>query len=491
MSSSEFPNNKRQKTAKSSEKTEFAKVKACVPPGVNDEKLKSSCWDLTIDHKNIEFDLRRFKSGLLTPSGALRAHRNLVQFVSELPKAELHIHIEGSLTPLLAYNIAKRNSVSGPELAKLEVSGAAKRRQGFTSLFPFLVEYSNSSAVLQTEQDFYEMGYAYLVRASENRVVHAEIFFDPQSHCFYDVSGDIANPLMNPESSAHLAHNCGGAPYDPHGVGPPKLSFSTVFNGLVRALADGLELSPPVHAKLILSFLRDRSEEEAMAVLDLAKPFLVSGEIVAVGLDNREGPALLPDGTQVPGNPPLKFVRVYAQAKQLGLQLVAHAGEEGGAEYIRQARDSLGCARIDHGVLCLEDPLLVAQLVKDKVPLTICPCSNHRLQVIPRFFCGENPVRQLLAAGLHVTLNSDDPAFFFMGSVDAEGRAQPEHAEDMVYDGFLSSNYMRAVRDCGLSPDELVRLAVNSFEASFLSPEQKQSHIAQIVSYCATWDTIP
>jgi hypothetical protein len=206
----------------------------CMPCATSDEELKAVLWDAKIDHKAAPLnqmmglqgggltDLRSFKSGLLSPTAALAASRDLPSFIAGLPKAELHLHIEGSLTAARAYAIAEKNNASAEVLAKMEPNGAARRRQAFTSLFPFLVEYSDSSNVLTTEQDFYDMGCDYLKRASENRVAHVEMFFDAQSHCFFDVSGDIANPAMNPGSASYLSAVPGQPQYDPNGIGPKR-----------------------------------------------------------------------------------------------------------------------------------------------------------------------------------------------------------------------------------------------------------------------------
>ncbi|EOD20837.1 hypothetical protein EMIHUDRAFT_43297, partial [Emiliania huxleyi CCMP1516] len=293
------------------------------------------------------------------------------EFVAGLPKAELHLHIEGSLTPARAYAIAKRN---GLDLDAFDPEKGAAARREFTSLVPFLIEYGKCSGVMRKEADFYDMMYDYLERAAENGVVHAEIFFDPQTHCYTDVSG-----------------------------------FKTVITGLTKALEEGRK-TLGVDGKLILCFLRDRSVEEALQVLEDARPYMevkspvYTPDLLGVGMDNAEL-----------GFRPGRFKPAYDKARharEAGLHCVAHAGEEGDASYITEALDDLKIERVDHGVRCLEDPAVVERLVKAQTPLTVCPCSNHRLQVYPRFFCGENAVRQLLSRGVKVTVNSDDPAYF-------------------------------------------------------------------------------
>jgi len=269
-----------------------------------------------------------------------------------MPKAELHIHIEGSLEPELIFELAQRNGVSLP-YASVE---ALRQAYAFTDLQSFLDIYYAGASVLLTEQDFYDMTAAYLARAAADNVRHTEIFFDPQTH------------------------TARGVP------------FATVIDGIWRACQDS-----PVNASLIMCFLRHLSEDDAIATLEASLPH--RDKIVGVGLDSSEV-----------GNPPEKFERVFARARALGLHLVAHAGEEGPPSYIESALDVLHVERIDHGVRCLDDPALVERLARERMALTVCPLSNIKLRVFD--VMGSHNLRRLLDAGLAATVNSDDPAYF-------------------------------------------------------------------------------
>lgn len=273
-----------------------------------------------------------------------------------LPKAELHLHIEGTLEPELAFALAARNGVELPYLDTEEL----RRAYLFKDLQTFLDLYYGLMAVLHTEDDFTELADAYLARAAGQGVRHAEIFFDPQ------------------------AHTARGVP------------IGTVIEGLARAL-DRSEDRHGVSTRLIMCFLRDKSAESAMETLDAARPYL--HRITAVGLDSAEA-----------GNPPSKFREVYEAAAALGLRKVAHAGEEGPPAYIREALDILGVERIDHGLRCMEDPELVERLARERVPLTLCPLSNVRLRAVDTL--EEHPLPRMMDAGLLCTVNSDDPAYF-------------------------------------------------------------------------------
>jgi adenosine deaminase len=273
-----------------------------------------------------------------------------------LPKAELHLHIEGTLEPELAFELAGRNGVPLPYADTDELRKAYQ----FSDLQSFLNLYYELMAVLRTERDFEDLANAYLARAAAQGVRHAEIFFDPQ---------------------AHIAR----------GVG-----MGAVVEGLGRAL-DRSEAAHGVSTQLIMCFLRDESAESAMETLEAAKPYL--GRIVGVGLDSAEV-----------GHPPAKFREVYEAAAALGLRRVAHAGEEGPPAYIVEALDVLGVERIDHGLRCMEDPGLVERLVRDRVSLTLCPLSNVRLRAVD--VLEEHPLVAMLDAGLLCTVNSDDPAYF-------------------------------------------------------------------------------
>jgi len=276
--------------------------------------------------------------------------------VPPLPKAELHLHIEGTLEPDLAFALAERNGIELPYATQDELRAA----YSFTDLQDFLNLYYALMAVLRTEDDFADLTNAYLARAREQGVRHAEIFFDPQAHTARGVD------------------------------------IGTVIRGLTRALDD----APRTHGittRLIMCFLRDETAESALATFEAARPYL--DRITAVGLDSAEV-----------GHPPSKFREVYALAREAGLKCVAHAGEEGPPAYVWEALDILGVDRIDHGVRCLEDETLVERLVADQVPLTVCPLSNVRLRVVGHL--SDHPLPAMLDAGLLVTVNSDDPSYF-------------------------------------------------------------------------------
>ena len=287
--------------------------------------------------------------------GGIATHR-LPALLRAMPKAELHVHIEGSLEPELIFALARRNQVTlaYPSVAALRAAYA------FTDLQSFLDIYYAGASVLRTEEDFYDMAMAYFERAAADNVVHAEVFFDPQTHTARGVA------------------------------------FKAVIDGLSRACAQAGKLYG-IDASLILCFLRHLSEDAALATLEEALPH--RDKFIGVGLDSGER-----------GNPPEKFTRVFARAGEAGLRRVAHAGEEGPAAYVQAALDVLGAERIDHGVRCLEDPALVARLARERVPLTVCPLSNVKLRVYPDL--AHHPLKALLDAGICATVNSDDPAYF-------------------------------------------------------------------------------
>jgi adenosine deaminase len=291
---------------------------------------------------------------------------DMAAFIEGLPKAELHLHIEGSLEPELLFAIAARNGVALP-YASVDALHAAYR---FDNLQEFLDIYYRGMAVLREAQDFYDLTWAYLERARADAVLHTEIFFDPQAHTSRGVA------------------------------------FSTVISGIASALEDGRDRLG-ISSKLILCFLRDRSAESAMATLEEALPY--KDKIVAVGLDSAER-----------GHPPSKFEAVFDCARAAGFLTVAHAGEEGPPEYVAEALDLLRVARIDHGVRALEDPALTMRLARDAVPLTVCPLSNLKLKVVDDM--AAHPLKAMLDAGLIATVNSDDPAYFG-GYVNANFRA--------------------------------------------------------------------
>jgi adenosine deaminase len=276
--------------------------------------------------------------------------------IAALPKAELHLHIEGTLEPELMFELARRNRVALPYASVDEL----RRAYEFTDLQSFLDIYYQGASALVTSRDFYDMTLAYFRKAASQNVRHAEIFFDPQTHTHRGIA------------------------------------FETVISGIHDAQQfASRELN--LTSKLILCFLRHLSEDDAMKTLDVALPF--RDALVAVGLDSSEL-----------GHPPSKFRRVFARARDAGLLAVAHAGEEGPPEYIWEALDLLGVRRIDHGVRCLEDPKLVARLAADQIPLTVCPLSNVKLRVFDTI--RDHNLRELLDRGLKVTINSDDPAYF-------------------------------------------------------------------------------
>ncbi|MFJ8232327.1 adenosine deaminase [Streptomyces sp. NPDC094448] len=325
-----------------------------------------------------------------------------------LPKAELHLHIEGTLEPELAFALADRNGVALPYRDTEEL----RRAYLFDDLQSFLDLYYGLMAVLRTEDDFAELTDAYLARAAAQGVRHAEIFFDPQ------------------------AHTARGVP------------LGTVVEGLGRAL-DAAPGRYGISTRLIMCFLRDLPAESAMETLRAAEPYL--DRITGIGLDSAEV-----------GHPPAKFKEVYEAAAALGLRRVAHAGEEGPPSYIREALDVLGVERIDHGLRCLEDGELVDRLVRERMPLTLCPLSNVRLRAVD--ILEAHPLPRMMAAGLLCTVNSDDPAYF---------------------GGYVGDTF-HAVREAlGLGPEQLRELARNSFEASFLDDdeERRAELIAEVDAY--------
>ncbi|MEG0938797.1 MAG: adenosine deaminase [Comamonas sp.] len=327
----------------------------------------------------------------------------LPELLQAMPKAELHMHIEGSLEPELIFALAQRNSV---KLAYDSVE-ALRAAYAFTDLQSFLDIYYAGASVLLHEQDFYDMARAYLNRAVADNVVHTEIFFDPQTHTERGVA------------------------------------METIINGLYRACRDA-QIEQGISATLILSFLRHLSEESALQTLEAALP--LRDRFIGVGLDSSEL-----------GNPPEKFERVFARCKELGLRLVAHAGEEGPPAYIWGALDVLKVERIDHGVQSEKDEQLMVRLAKEQIPLTVCPLSNLKLCVVKDL--ADHNLPRLLKAGLKVMINSDDPAYF---------------------GGYVNENYTQLFAATGMGADEAYQLARNSLEASFASDAQKSTWIEQL-----------
>ncbi|MGR2826205.1 adenosine deaminase [Acinetobacter sp. 1124_18A] len=328
---------------------------------------------------------------------------NQVELIRALPKAELHVHIEGTFEPELMFAIAQRNQIQIPYKSVEEV----KQAYNFHNLQSFLDIYYAGANVLVHEQDFYDLAWAYFEKCAEDHVVHTEMFFDPQTHTDRGVA------------------------------------FSTVISGLKRACADA-KAKFGISSQLIMCFLRHLSEEAAFETLEQALPF--KQDIIAVGLDSSEV-----------GHPPAKFERVFAKAREEGFLIVAHAGEEGPPEYVWEALDLLKVNRIDHGVRSEEDEQLMARLINEKMPLTVCPLSNLKLCVVQDM--KDHNIRRLLQKGVNVTVNSDDPSYF---------------------GGYMNDNFFAIQQALDLSNDELKQLAVNSFEASFISDEEKQKWIAEI-----------
>ena len=319
-------------------------------------------------------------------------------WLNSLPKVELHLHLEGSLQPDLMFKLAKRNQIAIPYSSIEEVQAAYQ----FNNLQDFLDIYYQGANVLLVEQDFYDLTWAYLLKCQEQNVVHVEPFFDPQTHTARGIE------------------------------------FATVIQGIERALIDG-EKKLGITSELIMSFLRHLSEEDAFATLEQATPYL--DKIKAVGLDSSEL-----------GNPPEKFSRVFAKARELGLLTVAHAGEEGPADYIWTAINDLKVSRIDHGVNAIFDETLMAELIRSKMALTVCPLSNTKLKVFADM--SEHNILQMLERGVCVTVNSDDPAYF---------------------GGYMTENFMALAESLALTKKQAKQLVENSINSSFISPERKNT----------------
>lgn len=336
------------------------------------------------------------------------ADDELGRFIAALPKAELHLHIEGTLEPELMFALARRNGITLPHATVADLRAA----YSFGNLQDFLDLYYAGCAVLQTRDDFTELATAYFDRAAAEGVIHAEIMFDPQSHTARGVA------------------------------------FDTVIEGLLAAMS----LARARHgmtSALIMCFLRHLSEDEAWATWHQARPWI--GEITAVGLDSSEL-----------GHPPAKFAGVFAAARQAGLRLTAHAGEEGPPAYVSEALDVLQVDRIDHGNRALEDAALVARLASAGTTLTVCPLSNLKLRVIDTM--AAHPLDRMLALGLKATVNSDDPAYF---------------------GGYIAANYRAVARARGIGRDGLATLARNSFTGSFLPAEAIATNLARLETWLA------
>jgi len=333
---------------------------------------------------------------------------DLAAYVAGLPKAELHLHIEGSLEPEQMFEFARRNRVAIP----FESVEAVRAAYDFSNLQDFLDIYYAGADVLRTEADFHDLALAYFRRAAADNVRHAEIFFDPQTHT------------------------------------DRGLPFSVAADGLLAGMKTA-EGQLGVTSKLILCFLRHLDEEAAFDTLRAAEPWL--DRIVGVGLDSSEV-----------GHPPSKFQRVFARARDMGLRLCAHAGEEGPPEYVHEALDLLHIDRMDHGNRSMEDEALIRRLADEGMTLTVCPLSNLKLCVVKDL--RDHPVPEMLRRGLHVTLNSDDPAYF---------------------GGYVNDNYLRLAQAVGLTRDQLTRIARNSFEGSFLTDAEKAPRLAEVDAWAA------
>jgi adenosine deaminase len=332
----------------------------------------------------------------------------LSDFIRGLPKAELHLHIEGSLEPEQMFEFARRNRIALP-FPSVEAVRAA---YAFSNLQDFLDIYYQGADVLRTEADFHDLAMAYFRRVAADGARHVELFFDPQTH------------------------TARGIP------------FAVAADGLLSGMAEA-ERSLGVSSRLILCFLRHLSEEDAFATLKAAQPYL--DRIVGVGLDSSEL-----------GHPPAKFEGVFRAAGERGLKRVAHAGEEGPPEYVWEALDRLHVDRIDHGNRSLEDPALVKRLAAEGMTLTVCPLSNLKLCVVSDM--AEHPLKRMLQLGLKATVNSDDPAYF---------------------GGYLGANWQAAATALGLTREDLLTLARNSFTGSFLEPDAVARHLAAVDAYAA------
>lgn len=330
----------------------------------------------------------------------------LKKLIQGIPKAELHLHIEGTFEPELMFEIAKRNQIT------LDYDSVAdlKKAYNFNNLQEFLDIYYIGAKVLIHEQDFHDLTWAYLTKVHDQNVVHVEIFFDPQTHT------------------------------------DRGIEFEIVING-IRSALEKAKKEFNISYKLIMSFLRHLSEEEAFKTLESSLPY--KDWIDGVGLDSSEL-----------GNPPSKFANVFKAAADHGFRLVAHAGEEGPAEYIWEALDLLNVVRIDHGNRCLDDTALVNKLVNEQIPLTLCPLSNVALKVITKM--EDHPALEMIKKGLLVTIHSDDPAYF---------------------GGYMNENYFETAISLNLAKDEIMQLAINAFKASWLSDEDKRMHIENVKAY--------
>ncbi len=331
---------------------------------------------------------------------------DLLKLIRGIPKAELHLHLEGSFEPELMFEIAHRNNI------RLDYNSieSLKKAYKFNNLQEFLDIYYTGAQVLIHERDFFDLTWAYLSKVHSQNVVHVEVFFDPQTHT------------------------------------DRGIAFEVVITGIYKALQKAKE-ELNISSKLIMSYLRHLSQEEAFKTLESSIPH--KEWIDGVGLDSSEM-----------GNPPSKFTEVFKASASHGYKLVAHAGEEGPADYIWEALDLLNVVRIDHGNRCLDDPALIQRLLDGNIALTLCPLSNLELKVIQKM--EDHPVAKMLDKGILATIHSDDPAYF---------------------GGYMNENYYETAKALNLDETQLMQLAINAFEASWLSPEDKEKHISLVKAY--------
>ena len=331
---------------------------------------------------------------------------SVAHIIQGIPKTELHLHIEGSFEPELMFEIANRNNIA----LDYDSIESLKKAYKFNNLQEFLDIYYTGAQVLIHEQDFFDLTWAYLTKVHSQNVVHVEVFFDPQTHT------------------------------------DRGIEFDVVIKGIYRALEKAkAELN--ISYKLIMSYLRHLSEEEAFKTLESSVPF--KEWIDGVGLDSSEM-----------GNPPSKFINVFKASADHGYKLVAHAGEEGPSDYIWEALDLLNVERIDHGNRCLNDEKLVQRLLDENIALTLCPLSNLELKVIQKM--EDHPLVEMLDKGILATIHSDDPAYF---------------------GGYMNENYYETAKALNLTKDHLMQLAINGFKASWLSSDEKEKHIEKVKSY--------
>ncbi len=333
----------------------------------------------------------------------MSSNTRTIALASGCPKAELHVHLEGTLEPELMMELAQRNGIELPFRDVEEIRSA----YDFADLQSFLDIYYEGMSVLATEADFYDLTMAYLRRAALDHVVHVEPFFDPQAHM------------------------------------ERGIAFETVVGGVTSALRDG-QAELGISSRLIMCLLRHLTAEEGDAALTAMLPYREA--ITAIGLDSTEL-----------GQPPDKFAAVFARARGHGFLTVAHAGEEGSARDVETTLDSLCVSRIDHGVHAMDDPRVVARLVRERMPLTVCPLSNVKLRVFSSM--ADHNLREMLDSGVVATVNSDDPAYF---------------------GGYINDNFTAAIEALGLTEDHVRQLAVNSFEGSFLTADEKTRHVAEV-----------